>query len=41
MEFSRDFQLVAAGGLISLATTIVVLILITLLLRLDRRGERK
>jgi hypothetical protein len=41
MEFTRDFQLVLAGGLISLATTVSVLILITLLLRLDRRGENK
>ena len=41
MEFTRDFQLVLAGGLISLITTIVVLIVITLLIQMDRRGENK
>lgn len=41
MEFSRDFQLVLAGGFISLVTTIVVLIVVTLLIQMDRRGEPK
>lgn len=41
MEFSRDFQLVLAGGFISLVTTLVVLIVVTLLIQMDRRGERK
>ena len=41
MEITRDFQLVLAGGLISLITTIVVLIVITLLIQMDRRGENK
>jgi hypothetical protein len=41
VEFTRDFQLVLAGGFISLVTTIVVLIVVTLLIQMDRRGERK
>jgi len=41
VEFSRDFQLVLAGGFISLVTTIVSLIIITLLIQMDRRGENK
>lgn len=41
MDFNRDFQLVLAGGFISLVTTIVVLIVVTLLIQMDRRGERK
>jgi hypothetical protein len=41
VEFSRDFQLVLAGGFISLVTTIVVLIVVTLLIQMDRRGDKK
>lgn len=41
MEFSRDFQLVLAGGLVAVATTVVVLLVVALLARLDRRGEPK
>ncbi len=36
-EFSRDFQLVLAGGMVAVTTTVIVLIVITLLARLDRR----
>lgn len=39
MEFSRDFQLVLAGGLVAVATTVVILLVISLLARLDRRGD--
>lgn len=41
MEFSHDFQMVLAGGIISLATTIIILVIVTLLFRLDRHGENK
>jgi|GEM_PF-4472402 hypothetical protein len=39
MVFSRDFQLVLAGGVVAVMTTIVVLVVLTLLARLDRREK--
>lgn len=41
MDFSRDFQLVLAGGVVAVVTTLVMLVVITLLARLDRRGEQE
>lgn len=41
MEFSRDFQLVLAGGVVAVMTTMVMLVVITLLARLDRRGQQE
>jgi hypothetical protein len=34
---SHDFELVLAGGLVSLLTTIVIMLVIHLLFRLDRK----
>lgn len=39
MQFTREFQLVLAGGLVSVLTTIAVLLLISFLFWLDRRRE--
>lgn len=39
--FSHDFELVLAGGLVSLVTTIVIMIVIHLLFRLDRNPARR
>jgi hypothetical protein len=39
MVFSRDFQLVLAGGVVAVMTTIIVLVVLTLLARLDRREK--
>jgi hypothetical protein len=40
MELSRDFQLVLAGGFVSLFTTIVMMLVIHLLFRLNRTPEQ-
>lgn len=36
-QFSHDFELVLAGGLVSLVTTIVIMLVVHLLFRLDRK----
>jgi hypothetical protein len=41
VEFSRDFQLILAGGFVSLVTTIVILLVVTVLIRMDRRDENQ
>lgn len=40
-QFSHDFELVLAGGLVSLFTTILIMLVIHLLFRLDRKPPER
>jgi hypothetical protein len=40
-QFSHDFELVLAGGFVSLFTTIVIMLVIHLLFRLDRKPPER